>query len=166
MIRFLSEGKLMSGNRRGILLTESDQYALGDGVTVTARLFNERFEPLVREAVVAEYKGDGQRRECSLKALRDRPGWFEGSFVPDQTGPCRITVSMDDRSTGRRKDIAREIFFDEPIFARVVTPNLTGFFQSESVETLEAAIADAIQLRADQAPFAVDLVAGGTGLNE
>ncbi|MEE8296095.1 MAG: c-type cytochrome [Sphingomonadales bacterium] len=42
------------------------------------------------------------------------------------------------------KDIAGQIFFDEPIFARVVTPNLTGFFQTESVETLEAAIRQGI----------------------
>ena len=33
-----------------------------------------------------------------------------------------------------------QIFFEDLIFARVVTPNITGFFHTESVETLEAAI--------------------------
>ena len=155
MIRFLSEGKLMSGNRRGILLTESDQYALGDSVTVTARLFNERFEPLDREAVVAQYEGGGRRRECSLRAQRDRPGWFEGRFVPDQTGPCRITVSLDDRSTGRRKEITREILVVRPnievirpqmdrLALRTLAEGSAGgkYFEVNEIDRVAAAIPD------------------------
>lgn len=42
------------------------------------------------------------------------------------------------------KNIAGQVFFDEPIFARVVTPNISGFFQTETVETLEAAIRQGI----------------------
>lgn len=38
------------------------------------------------------------------------------------------------------KNLAGQIFFDEPIFARVVTPNLTTNIKNETVEMLETAI--------------------------
>ncbi len=42
------------------------------------------------------------------------------------------------------KNLEGQIFFDAPIFARVVVPNISGLFHSESVETLEAAIRQGI----------------------
>ena len=154
-IRFLAEGKLMSGSRRGILLTERDQYALGDGVTVTARLFNERFEPLQRDSVVAKYESGGQRRECTLHALRDRPGWFEGRFAPDHTGACHISVSLEDRSTGRRTEIAKEIIVVRPnievmrpqmdrVALRTLAEGSAGgrFFEVDELDQVAAAIPD------------------------
>ena len=42
------------------------------------------------------------------------------------------------------KNLEGQVFFDAPIFARVVVPNISGLFHSESVETMEAAIRQGI----------------------
>lgn len=42
------------------------------------------------------------------------------------------------------EDLAGQIFFDEPIFARIVVPNLTQLMQTQTVEALEAAVRQGI----------------------
>lgn len=113
-VRYLVESKLLGGSKRGTLMTQSDQYSLGEAVTVTARLFDARFEPLKSDQVKAKYELGGGRREFSLLPDRDRPGWFEGRFVPDQTGVYRISVELP-TAPGRAPDeIARDIRVSRP----------------------------------------------------
>jgi hypothetical protein len=116
LIRYLAEGKLLGGSKRGMLLTEADQYSLGDSVAVTARLFDAQYKPLHRDQVTAQYVVDSDKSSFTLSARRDRPGWFEGQFVPDRTGNYRITLSMIQPGKGEPIEISREI--------RVARPNL------------------------------------------
>ncbi|MCH8172742.1 MAG: c-type cytochrome [Proteobacteria bacterium] len=72
--------------------------------------------------------------------------------------PVTLTLPTDEISLAEGERLARirgctgchtetlegQIFFEDLIFARVVTPNITGFFHTESVETLEAAIRQGI----------------------
>jgi len=116
LIRYLAEGKLLGGSRRGMILTESDQYSLGEAVTVTARLYSPRYEPLPRDEVPATYEVDGRKMDFRLLRQADRAGWFEGRFVPDATGAYRISVQLAGAGVGETVEIAREI--------RVARPNL------------------------------------------
>ncbi len=116
MVRYLAEGKLLGGTKRGMLLTESDEFALGEAVTVTARLLDRQYRPLPRDRVLADYEVEAQRGEFELAARRDRPGWFEGRFVPDRTGSYRISLKMPHPSAGDPMEIVREI--------RVTRPNI------------------------------------------
>jgi hypothetical protein len=116
LIRDLAEGKLLGGSRRGMILTESDQYSLGEAVTVTARLYSPRYEPLPRDEVPATYEVDGRKMDFRLLRQADRAGWFEGRFVPDATGAYRISVQLAGAGVGETVEIAREI--------RVARPNL------------------------------------------
>ncbi len=116
LIRYLAEGKLLGGTKRGMLLAESDQYSLGDAVAVTARLFDRQYKPLRRDRVVAQYDIDGQKGDFVMTVRWDRPGWFEGRFVPDRTGSYRVSLKMAEADSSDLTEITREI--------RVTRPNI------------------------------------------
>ncbi|MCH8081818.1 MAG: c-type cytochrome [Proteobacteria bacterium] len=77
--------------------------------------------------------------------------------APDPS-PVTLTLPTDEASLleGERlsrmsgctgchtEDLAGQIFFDEPVFARLVVPNLTHFMKTQTVEALEAAIRQGI----------------------
>ncbi|MEK6674917.1 MAG: hypothetical protein AABZ47_04595 [Planctomycetota bacterium] len=116
MVRFLGEGKLLGGHKRGMLLTDNDQLSLGEAVTVTARLFDARYEPLARDKVVANVMGGEGKAEVILAARPDRPGWFDGRFIPDRVGGYRISLLGVGEPGEDGGEIVREI--------RVSRPNL------------------------------------------
>lgn len=114
LVRYLAEGKLLGGAKRGMLLTENDQYSLGEAVTVTARLFDSQYKPLRRDQVTARYVVDSERGEFVLGGRADRPGWFEGRFVPDRIGRYRISLEMVHAAGEDPLEISREIGVGRP----------------------------------------------------
>jgi len=94
MIRYLVEGKLAGGNQRGVILTDKDTYQLGALVQVSARLFDRAYKPLESPEVTATYRLDDDERMLKMARSADRPGWFEGSFVPPRTGSCQLTLPI------------------------------------------------------------------------
>jgi hypothetical protein len=94
LTRYLVEGKLAGGNRRGMLLTERDSYQLGEAVTVSARLFDESFEPLNVETVEAGFRIEDETGKFILQRLRDRPGWYEGRLAAPRTGSCTLSMQI------------------------------------------------------------------------
>lgn len=115
MIRYLVEGKLAGGNRRGAILTESDSYQLGEAVTVHARLFDRAFSPLQVNDVTAEFRIGDSSGEFRLSPLADRPGWYEGRFVPPRTGSCELTLPIPESDSP--DDVARREI-------QIIRPNL------------------------------------------
>lgn len=93
-VRYLSEGKLLGGSKRATLLVENDRPTLGESVNVSARLLDARFEPLKLDQAPMSVTVDDQRREITLTPRRDRPGWFEGRFVPDRAGAYRLRLTL------------------------------------------------------------------------
>ncbi len=113
-VRYLSEGKLLGGSKRATLLVENEHPALGEAVTVTARLLDSRFEPLKRDEVAAQVAVEDQRVDFPLAARRDRPGWFEGRFVPDRVGSYRIRLTLPGAAAGEGVEVEREILVARP----------------------------------------------------
>jgi len=113
-LRYLAEGKLLGGAKRGMMVTESDQYSLGEAVTVSARLFDREYKPLRMDQITARYGVDNERGEFLLTSRPDRVGWFEGRFVPDRTGNFRITITAPDPTSPEPMEIAREIQVTRP----------------------------------------------------
>lgn len=116
MLRFLAEGRLLGGSRRINIQTDSDSVVLGDSVTVKARLLNERYEPLGRDRVTGEFEIGGERQTFSLESQTDRPGWYEGRFIPRQTGVCRVRIRLAEAAGGDSVEASRDL--------RVARPNL------------------------------------------
>ena len=64
--------------------------------------------------MTAYFSVEGQRTEFVLRAGRDRPGWFEGRFVPDRTGSYRISLTIPDPAAREPTEISREILVSRP----------------------------------------------------
>jgi len=114
LVRYLSEGKLLGGSKRATLLVENEHPVLGEAVTVTARLLDTRFEPLARDEVSAQYVVEDQKADFPLTARRDRPGWFEGRFVPDRVGSYRIRLALPGVAAGESAEVEREVLVGRP----------------------------------------------------
>lgn len=114
LVRHLAEGKLLGGTRRCLLLTDADQFSLGEAVTVTARLLDERFEPLRLSELTAVRQVEGEQKEFTLTAQRDRPGWFEGRFIPDRIGAYRISMRLPGATGGDVGEVSREVRVSRP----------------------------------------------------
>ncbi|HEY3243525.1 MAG TPA: hypothetical protein VGM03_09255 [Phycisphaerae bacterium] len=122
MLRYLIEGKLLGGHSRGVLLTDSDSYPAGEAVAVSARLYDERFEPETRDTFAATYHVENETREFVLQRAADRPGWYEGRFVPDRAGLYDITLVLRERGSGVSPDTLDGITLTRQI--QVVRSNL------------------------------------------
>ncbi len=113
-LRWLAEGKLLGGAKRGMLATESDEFSLGQTVTVTAKLLDRQFKPLPIDQVGAGYQVEDERGEFMLTARRDSPGWFEGRFIPGRTGNYRLSVTPADPDAAGPTEIVKEIQVSRP----------------------------------------------------
>lgn len=113
-VRYLAEGRVLGGTRRAVLLTESDQYAVGDAVGVTARLLDERFEPIRRDQVIVAVQVESERSELMLTPQRDRPGWYEGHFVPNRTGAYQVTLRAPTTAADEPEEVSREVLVARP----------------------------------------------------
>ncbi|MGD2110291.1 MAG: vWA domain-containing protein, partial [Phycisphaerae bacterium] len=116
LVRHLAEGKLLGGVKRGMLLTDSEEYALGSAVTVSARLYDRHYKPLKRDQVTARYGIDGELGEFVLRSATDRPGWYEGRFVPGRSGHYQIRLRLPDQVGDDLVELEREV--------HVVRPNI------------------------------------------
>lgn len=153
LVRYVSEGKLLAGTRRGMLLTDRDQFSIGETVTVTARFLNERYEPLTNDECSAHYRVDGRQGTFTLRAQPGRAGWFEGQFVPDRSGAYHLSVTLAD--TDDPVDITREIRVSRPNI-EILNPQMDRaklvllsaksaggrYFEVDEMEQLAAGIPD------------------------
>ncbi len=113
LVRYLVEGKLLGGRKRGQLMTDADEFPLGQAVTVSARLYDAHFEPLTSDRVEASYAVEDDRRTLTLARRLDQPGWFEGRFVPHRTGSYRIGLTLPS-SSGPPVEVSRDIRITRP----------------------------------------------------
>ncbi len=114
LIRFVAEGRLLGGSARGRIQTDADRYRTGQTVAISARLSDERFQPLERQEVnVALEAPDGQRSEVVLTRDTLRPGWYKGRFVPRQAGEYTLGVTLP-QSDGTAETISHQVAVREP----------------------------------------------------
>ncbi|MGD9646715.1 MAG: hypothetical protein AB7U73_13460 [Pirellulales bacterium] len=106
LIRHVSQGRLLRGSSRGVLLVERDRYLVGQTVAVRAQLTNPQLEPLVADSVTLDV-GPADQANFQVKLLPDptRAGAFAGEFVVRSEGACRLELlvpdSADERITKR-----------------------------------------------------------------
>lgn len=98
VIQRLALQHLLGGGRRQQVTLDRAEAAPGEAVAVTARLFDEAFEPLTDEvaAVTLEPRGgpDAVRPlTVPLRAVPGQPGVFQGEFPAPAPGPWRVAAS-------------------------------------------------------------------------
>ncbi len=95
LIRHVSQGRLLRGSRRGVLLVGQDRYLLGNTAEVRAQLTNARLQPLIAPSVPLEYFApDGTMKRIELAADGSRPGAFAGRFPLLQEGDYRLELPV------------------------------------------------------------------------
>jgi len=117
LLRHLMEGKLLGGGRRGILMTDRDTFAVGEPITLTARLLNENHMPLEASEVSAvATTEDGADVPVSLKAEPGRPGWFRGRLGPTRVGRLVFKAALPAASGAAAESLTHTV--------QVARPNL------------------------------------------
>lgn len=95
LIRFVSQGRLLRGSSRGVLLVERDRYLLGDTVDVRAQLSNARLEPLdLPEVSIQVIPPDSTLETITLRADPARIGSYRGQFLVRKEGTYRLELPI------------------------------------------------------------------------
>ena len=97
LLRHLAEGKLLSGQKRGLVQfqTEGGAYTISKPIEVEARLLDTRYLPLEQPQVEATIRVDADAvPSVKLEVQPDRPGWYRGRFVPTRIGTHELTIDL------------------------------------------------------------------------
>ena len=106
LIRHVSQGRLLRGSSRGVLLVKQNRYMLGNTVEVRAQLSNARRDPLDAPSVTLQVvQPDGAARSIRMRADASRAGAYLGQFPALQEGTYHLELpvpeSDDERLTRR-----------------------------------------------------------------
>ncbi|MCS7304924.1 MAG: hypothetical protein NZ602_07435 [Thermoguttaceae bacterium] len=103
LIRHVSQGRLLRGSPRGVLLVGQEQYQLGNIVEVRAQLTNAQMQPLEAPSVQAQllHVETGSVQNLTLIADSSRPGMFAGQFTPTEEGTYRVELLVPDSADER-----------------------------------------------------------------
>jgi hypothetical protein len=110
LIRHVSQGRLLRGSTRGVLLVGQDRYLLGNSVEVRAQLTDARREPLRASSVPLQVIGpDGAAQTVTMLPETGRPGAYAGRFPAMQAGAYRLELPIpesDDQRLTRRVQVS------------------------------------------------------------
>jgi hypothetical protein len=107
LIRHVSQGRLLLGSSRGMLLVDRDRYLLGNTVIVRAQLSDAQFEPLAAASVTLKViRPDSTSEDLQLPADATRKGMFAGQFTVLQEGTYRLELAVPE---GGAEQLTRRI---------------------------------------------------------
>ena len=95
LIRHVSQGRLLRGSRRGVLLVGQDRYMLGNTIEVRAQLTGARLDPLDLPSVNLQViQPDGASGSVAMRADTARAGAYVGQFPALQEGTYRLELPV------------------------------------------------------------------------
>jgi hypothetical protein len=116
LIRHVSQGRLLRGSKRGVLLVGQDRYTIGNTVEVRAQLTNARLEPLEMPTVNVEViRPAGGVQTIALRRDPARAGTYAGQFPVLQEGTYRLELPVPESD---RERLARRIQVKVPDLER------------------------------------------------
>jgi uncharacterized membrane protein len=96
---------LLGSWKKTQLSVDKEVHDIGDPVTVYARLYNDRFQPVSDPEVQAQYTvvtgvaaTEGGKQELTLRAVPNEPGMYRGDFVAVKAGRYRVSLADDLRT--------------------------------------------------------------------
>ncbi|MEX0677499.1 MAG: vWA domain-containing protein [Pirellulales bacterium] len=97
LIRHVSQGRLLLGSSRGMLLVDRDRYLLGNTVVVRVQLSDAQFEPLDVSGVTLEViRPDSTSTPLRLVPDPARKGMYMGQFTALVEGTYRLELPVPD----------------------------------------------------------------------
>jgi hypothetical protein len=102
LVRNVSQGRLLRGSARGVLLVDRDRYLLGNSVVVRAQLSDAQLEPLsVPSVTVQVFLPDGAVESVLLQRVPNSVGNYAGQFTAYQEGSYRMELPLPDGAEER-----------------------------------------------------------------
>ncbi len=95
LLRHLVEGKLLSGQKRGLIQMDKDYYEVGEPMTIEGRLMDARHLPLQEQQVSLTVRLDEEVvASIPMQIQPNRPGWYRGQFIPTRTGTHTLQIDL------------------------------------------------------------------------
>jgi hypothetical protein len=95
LIRYVSQGRLLRGSARGVLLVDRDRYLLGNTAEIRAQLTNAQLEPLDAPRIALHViQPDDSTQTVTLQPDPARLGTFAGHFTVLQEGVYRLELPV------------------------------------------------------------------------
>lgn len=102
LIRHVSQGRLLRGSSRGVLLVGQDRYLMGNTVEVRAQLTNARLEPLGLPSInVQVVQPDGAAMSVAMRGDASRAGAYVAQFPALQEGTYRLDLAVPESDNER-----------------------------------------------------------------
>ncbi|MEX2173110.1 MAG: VWA domain-containing protein [Pirellulaceae bacterium] len=153
-IRYLVEGRSLEGRRRGYVQTERDRYEIGEKVTITARLQDATFSPLVAPKIDASVQvGSDTPVTVPLVPVANQPGQYEASLTPRQTGLHKVRLSVPaseaeggviatDFSVDLPSVETNQVWLNKPLLMDLASLSGGQYFNIDELGQLPAAVPD------------------------
>jgi hypothetical protein len=115
LLRHLVEGKLLSGQKRGLIQVEREGYSVGDAVVIEARLLDTKHLPMTAERVPATVRLEGKPdAPLNLTAQPNRPGWYRGQFTAADVGTHVVQIDLPGGEGAQSASLRAEIRVGRP----------------------------------------------------
>ncbi|MGH7140102.1 MAG: VWA domain-containing protein, partial [Pirellulales bacterium] len=118
LVRHVSQGRLLRGSHRGVLLVERDRYLLGSTVDVRVQLSDNRLQPLELPRVdLAVSLPDSTHQTVPLLADPSKKGTYRGQFTVRKEGMYLIDLPVpesDERLSRRIQVKVPELEREKP----------------------------------------------------
>ena len=164
VVQRLALPHLLGESRHAQVATDRPTYAVGDRVTVTARVYGSGFAPLADPAVPGTLTVAGRATPLVLSAVADEPGVYRGQFVATAAGEYTFRLDRDAKAeasfavAATSRELA-ETSMNEPLLRQMATASGGAFFREEDLFHLP----DAVHARAaDAAVSTVDVALWST----
>jgi uncharacterized membrane protein len=155
----LGLARLLGGSRRTQLRTDRQTYAVGDRVSIHARLYQPDFTPLraaQMEGLVNITGSDGTQA-VTLRAVPEQPGAFRGELTALAAGLHRFSLASDPETVLEFAVVEPRFEFgdtamNEGLLRQMAELSGGAFFREENVNALP----DAVRAKAETIKTVVD----------
>jgi uncharacterized membrane protein len=145
---------LLGGSKRTQISTDKQSYAVGERVTIYARLYTADFNPLKDASVDGSYAvkapdataaPESSRQNVTLRAVPDQPGMYRGDFTVLTPGLHQFSVKSDPgtvfefSATEARFEFG-ETAMNESLLKQMAEISGGGFFREENLYQLPEAL--------------------------
>lgn len=145
-LRFLTQGRLAGGRKRIELLTDKDEYTLGEPIRLRAHAWDRSYQPHEAAELVARAHVGKEELEVKL-AKTGQPGWFEATVLPPAAGVLEVAVPLPDDEPGARPETLtipvnipdvefQNPILDERLLAEIATATSGSVLKPAEVATL------------------------------
>jgi len=167
-IRYLVEGRSLEGRRRGYVQTDRDRYEIGERITISARLQDASYNPLVLPKIDAALTaGSETSANVPLLPVANQAGAYEATLIAKRVGVHTLRVplpasgaeggTIETPFTVELPSVeTNQVWLNKPLLTDLA--NLSGgkYFEVNQLDQLAAAIPDkteTIEVRSQPRPL-------------